>query len=198
MSDEDRIRWNRRYREGAYRERRYPNPYLEAHLEAVPRGRALDLACGSGRNSIYLAEQGFDVTGIDVSDVALTQAEQFAADAGVQVHWRQQNLLNHPELGGQTYELVVMFRFVAEALLLQLPALVAPGGYLMVEEHLRWPEERELTGPRSDRFRVAPGALQVVFEDTGLEPVVIEERLVTEPDGTTAAISRILGFRPKP
>ncbi len=64
----------------------------------VSRCRAVDLCCGSGTDAIYLARQGFDVTGIDVSPTALGQAQQKARDANVSVHWVLADVLALPEL----------------------------------------------------------------------------------------------------
>jgi SAM-dependent methyltransferase len=64
----------------------------------VSRCRAVDLCCGSGTDAIYLASQGFDVTGIDVSPTALGQAQQKASEAKVSVHWVLADTLAPPDL----------------------------------------------------------------------------------------------------
>ena len=50
-------------------------------------GKALDVACGEGRNALWLAEQGWDVTGMDFSDVAIGKAEQIAAKRSLSINW---------------------------------------------------------------------------------------------------------------
>jgi methyl halide transferase len=60
--------------------------------------RVLELGCGTGVNSVYLASQGFDVTAIDLAPTALKAAEQRAREAGVKARWIQANVLNPPEL----------------------------------------------------------------------------------------------------
>ena len=64
-----------------------PNQFLVAEVVGLPAGRAVDLACGEGRNSIWLAEQGWKVTGVDFSPVGLAKAKRFADLWGVQVAW---------------------------------------------------------------------------------------------------------------
>jgi SAM-dependent methyltransferase len=64
----------------------------------VGRCRVVDMCCGSGTDAIYLASQGFDVTGIDVSPTALSQAQQKAHDANVSVHWVLADTLAPPDL----------------------------------------------------------------------------------------------------
>lgn len=61
-------------------------PELIAHLDRHPAGRAIDLGCGTGTNLITMASQAWDVTGIDVSYLAIRQAKQKAKAAGVSVH----------------------------------------------------------------------------------------------------------------
>src|SRR5689334_8976352 len=79
----DRERWNARWRERAA-ELEDASPFLVEHAGLLgPPGKALDLAGGAGRNAIWLARRGFDVTLVDVSDVALDKAEQRAKRLGV-------------------------------------------------------------------------------------------------------------------
>jgi len=61
MSDADRERWNARYAAGEYAARTHPSPLLAAWIDRLPRGRALDVACGLGRNAIHLAAQRLNV-----------------------------------------------------------------------------------------------------------------------------------------
>lgn len=64
--------------------------------EQIPRGRAIDLGCGTGVNAIYLAQQGFDVTGVDLSAAALERARARAAETGVEVEWVQGDVTGLP------------------------------------------------------------------------------------------------------
>jgi SAM-dependent methyltransferase len=54
---------------------------------ALPPGRALDVGCGTGRDAVYLAQRGWQVTAVDVADAAIARARRRAADEGVQVQW---------------------------------------------------------------------------------------------------------------
>ncbi|MFI6322833.1 class I SAM-dependent methyltransferase [Nonomuraea sp. NPDC050556] len=58
----------------------------------LPAGRAIDLGCGTGANSVFLAEHGFDVTGVDFAPAALVKARAKAAEAGVSVDFRRDDL----------------------------------------------------------------------------------------------------------
>ena len=95
--------WDERYQTGNTPwEIGGPSPELQRVLaeEAVPAGAALDLGCGSGPNSVYLAQRGFQVTGVDVAETALERARERARQRGVTVEFRQENLASGCDLGG--------------------------------------------------------------------------------------------------
>ncbi len=154
MSEADRDKWNNRYKARQGEGLAPPSPWLVTHLPKIAPGAALDLACGRGRNALLLARSGFTVDAIDISAEGLRQARQAAQRAGVQVSWLCEDVLEDAELPRRDYQLIVMVHFLAPALLKRLPGYLAPGGWLLVEEHLRWPSPVE--GP-SERFRVGPG-----------------------------------------
>ncbi len=68
-------------------------------------GRALELGCGSGTNSVFMAERGLRVTGVDVAPVAIEQAREKAATAGVDVDWLLDDVC-HWRSGGEPFDLV--------------------------------------------------------------------------------------------
>ena len=115
-----------------------PNRFLVAELDGAEPGLALDLACGAGRNAVWLAQQGWRVTGVDFSQVALAKAVALAGSRGVEVDWVEADLLGYEPPGG--LDLVVVFY-------LQLPAderrlvlgraarALAPGGTILVVAH---------------------------------------------------------------
>ena len=65
----------------------------------IPRGRALELGCGTGTNAVFLAQQGFEVTAVDISSLAIEQARIKAAEAGVDVALLAADLVELPDLG---------------------------------------------------------------------------------------------------
>ena len=188
MSIADRKKWDQRYREGAYSSRDYPSEFLKQRLSQSKPGKALDLACGAGRNSIFLAQNGFCVDAVDVSSVGLERARERAKLLGVSVNWLNQDLLDQWKLPNERYSLIIMFRFVALDLLPVLPEILEVGGSLIIEEHLQWRDEI-VTGPTNEKFRVAPGELTRITD--GLKVLYKYEGLVTEPDGGLAALSQL-------
>lgn len=89
----DSARWNERYRESAQDWPHEPTALVAATAAALPIGTALDVACGTGRNAIYLAQQGWRVSALDFSAVAIEYARTRSAAEGVHVDWRVQDAL---------------------------------------------------------------------------------------------------------
>lgn len=94
--------WNDRYRDGNLPwDTGKPSSELQRVISrhAIRPGRALEIGCGTGTNSVWLAQQGFEVTGIDVAPLAVAQSAKRAQDAGVQVRFLVADVLQLPDLG---------------------------------------------------------------------------------------------------
>lgn len=116
-----------------------PNPQLVDRVTSLVRGSVLDVGCGEGADAVWLARQGWDVTGIDVSQVALDKAALHAADAGVEVDWQQVDLAGWTGEPG-AYDLVsAQFMYLPQPALTELYRVlgdcVAPGGTLLLVGH---------------------------------------------------------------
>jgi 2-polyprenyl-3-methyl-5-hydroxy-6-metoxy-1,4-benzoquinol methylase len=93
-SDPSRERWNRRWSgEERVHASTAPSRFLVAEVAGLPPGAALDLGCGAGRNAVWLAEQGWRVTAVDFSDVALRMARALADERRVAVEWIEADAL---------------------------------------------------------------------------------------------------------
>lgn len=79
--------WNDRYADKDLVWSAGPNELFAREVQGLKPGKAMDVACGEGRNAIWLAEQDWDVTAIDFSDVAIEKGKQIAAKRGVNVNW---------------------------------------------------------------------------------------------------------------
>jgi SAM-dependent methyltransferase len=187
MSNTDRTIWDDRYRAGAFSDRIHPSEFLVKWLPRIPPGRALDVACGAGRNSLHLAQAGFQVDAVDVSAVALKRARQSARERGLEVNWIESDL-DAGIPGDERYDLIVVMRYVNVALLESLPGRLRPGGYLVCEEHL-WTTE-DVTGPRNPRFLLQPGRLERVAST--IEVVFYDEGVHARPDGRSVALARLV------
>ena len=198
MSEADRKKWDARYAAGSHRERQ-PSRLLVEHIGLAAIGPALDVACGAGRNALFMAQRGFTVDAVDISPVGLQLGRNAADDAGLNVAWHCIDLQDNPQFPGNAYNLILMCHFVSAPLLARLPALLAEDGLLLVEQHLQYlqgpdPVADGLAGPSSARFRMAPGELlaQVQQADPQLEIVTTLEGLVSGQGTSPAALAQVV------
>lgn len=191
MAQSDRTKWNERYKSGAYAGHTLPSALLEEWIDRIPPGRALDLACGAGRNALFLAARGFDVDAVDISREALRSARNSARQSGLRVHWIEHDL-DEPLALEQGYALVLAIHYLNLPLLRQLAASLAPGGFLVCELHLL--SDVEVAGPSNPAFRVKPGELRRLA--TGLRIHLLEENIIDDPDGQPLALARLVAERP--
>ena len=113
-----------------------PNAFLVETVATLRPGKALDLGMGLGRNSIFLAQKGWDVTGIDLSDVGIAGAQERARRLGVQVKAIVADV-NRFELGVDDWDLVCVLYFIIDENMPNLHQRIAkavkPGGLVVVE-----------------------------------------------------------------
>jgi tellurite methyltransferase len=165
MSEQDRNKWDRRYAEDSQRKRAHPGELITQWIDKLPVGRALDVACGAGQKSMFLAQAGFQVDAIDVSAIGLEQAKRAAEARDLEINWIQHDL-DQPYEFGANYDLIIVMWYVDLSLIRRLCSHLAPGGYLLCEEHLACDlAGSELIGPGNPDFRVAPNALRDAVSD---------------------------------
>jgi rhodanese-related sulfurtransferase len=166
-----------------------PSPFLADVIDRIPRGRALDLAAGHGREAVFLALSGFDVEAWDHAPEALAKAHTLAARNGVTITTREENLESRSiEIPEGAFALVTCFRFLHRPLLPKMERAVAPGGHL-VYETFRIGQER-YGRPKSPRYLFQDGELKRTFPT--LEVVHYEE--IAGVEGPVMA--RLLARRP--
>jgi len=126
--------------------------------------RALDLACGTGRDAVYLAQSGFDVEAIDVLPDALERAADLARRNSVSVSVRCADLENGASIILGAYDLVTVFNFLHRPLLHGIRAAVRPNGFVVYEAFLK--ASRDAFGrPTRDSHLLNPGELAAAFAD---------------------------------
>ena len=159
MSQADLAKWDTRYRDGTYHARSYPSPFLETWLARIPgAGRALDVACGAGRNAVFLADLGCEVDAIDISPVELAKARALAAERYVNINTIEADL-EHYDLGVARYDVIVNVNYLQRSL--QLVRALKPNGWLFFQTFTDAAQE----GPRRAEFRLRPGELRAMFAD---------------------------------
>lgn len=188
MSESERMEWDRRYQTGEYRPRTRPSPFVEQWLERLPTGRALDVACGTGRNALRLAEAGYRVDAVDISQAAIERARIDGERRGITVAWQVVDL-DDARLEAAAYDLITVVRYVNRKLWPRLIEALSPNGWLLIEHHLR--TSADVGGPSSPEFRLAPQELLQAFQ--GLRIVLYEEVLETaQSDEGGSALARLV------
>lgn len=179
MSKAELEQWEKRYATNAYSPRQRASQLVLTWLDRLARGRALDIACGHGRNAIFLAEHGYLVDAIDISRHALLQAHHRAISLGLSVNWIQADL-DQIELPKGTYQVIVSSFYRIQNLAPSIVAALSPNGILLCEDHLLSPQP--VDGQLSEKHRLQPGELSALFSSLTLlhyeEGVTHEEERV--------------------
>jgi tellurite methyltransferase len=164
--EDDKIRWNKKYSAGSHSDS-IPDEFLvsafEEFLTAEPPGRALDVAGGAGRNALWLAERGWRVKLIDISDVAVRLADQRARElvAG-SLTTEVRDVSAWPDFGDGEFHLIVVFYFLDRQLFPALIRALKPGGYLVYRTYTV--EQRGFgAGPSDPRYLLEPNELREAF-----------------------------------
>ena len=139
-----------------------PAPLLRefSHL-LPPKGMALDLACGGGRNAVYLARRGLEVTGIDWSEKSLDEAKDLARKVEVQVNWIHEDLESFL-IPVAHFDVITCFYYRDPCLYSQIISALRPGGLLFYETFTREQLHFQI-GPRNLAHLLSPGELLQSF-----------------------------------
>jgi SAM-dependent methyltransferase len=190
--------WNRRYADREFVWTSEPNRFLVAEAAGLEAGRALDLACGEGRNAVWLAEHGWRVTGVDFSEVGLEKARALAAARGVQAEWVTADLRDYtPE--PQAYDLVLVFYLQVPAaerrpIVRAAASAVAPGGVFLLVAHDRRNLEHGHGGPQDPTVLYTASDVVGDLEGTSLEIERAEtvKRPVQTSEGERVALDALV------
>jgi len=180
--------WDRRYDRDDYVWHVAPNRFLPELVADLPHGRALDLACGEGRNAVWLARQGWAVTAVDFSAVGVAKGERLAADSGVTVEWVVGDVTawTPPARG---FDLVLVFY-------VQLPApdraamlghaarALAPGGRFVMVAHDRTNLTEGVGGPQDETVLPTPELVAADLGASGVDLTVDRAERITRPVDT--------------
>lgn len=185
MSRKDR--WNERYATRDLVWSAGPNRLLAEELDGVAPGRALDAACGEGRNALWLAEQGWQVTAVDFSDVAIDKARRIAARRGVDVDWQVLDLSREP-LPGESWDLVCVLYLHTDpgerdVWLPKLAAAVAPGGTFLYIGHDPSNIEHGVGGPQDPDFLLSRERVTDALTGFRIDAARVVERPVDADPG---------------
>lgn len=208
--------WDERYRSHHHLWSGQPNLRLVEQAGELTAGRALDVGCGEGADAIWLASRGWEVTGTDVSPVALERAAANAADAAdgadpeaavaTRISWRQRDLFGDDWGPFDGYDLVnsQFLHFPPEERrrsLTRLAGAVCPGGHLLVVTH--HPSDLEVPGLRPNLPELFSTAAELAalldHADWTILVAAARQRTVPGPDGQPVVIrDAVLHARRRP
>ena len=131
---EDKNRWDNKYDTEVYLFGVKPVPFLVENIHLLPKGKVLDIAMGEGRNGVYLATQGFDVVGLDISAKGLIKAHRLAEKHNVTIETRVVDLEGFT-LESTPYAVILCTYYMQRDLFKQFQSALKPGGMIVVETY---------------------------------------------------------------
>jgi tellurite methyltransferase len=187
--------WNRRWTESGWRAlERDPGAWLVQSRPLLPTGpgrRALDVACGDGRNAGYLARLGFQVDALDISDVAVAAVRAAALDLALPIRARRVDL-EQATLPAARYDVIVQLNYLQRNLFSALAQSLRPGGVLVMETFTRAHIE-ELHREMDPRFVLDRDELRTAFPSLD---VVRYQETVNDDSASPRAVASLVAQRP--
>ncbi|MEK6726529.1 MAG: methyltransferase domain-containing protein [Deltaproteobacteria bacterium] len=169
--------------------RRDPSRLLMDFIPSLTVGRALDIACGEGRNSIYLARKGFNVDAIDISDAALAKGR--AAADGLKINFIAADLeaFQIPE---DSYDLIINFNYLQRSIASDIRRGLKVGGYIIFETYTL--EQKKFGRPTNPEFLLKPNELLTMFKDLH---IIYYREGVFEEGGRKKGLASLVGEKIK-
>lgn len=130
----DKDRWNSKYETEVYLFGEKPIPFLVDNVHLLPKGKVLDIAMGEGRNGVYLATQGFEVLGLDISEKGLAKAHNLAEKNNVTIETKVVDLESFT-LEPNSYDVILCTYYMQKDLFKQFQSALKPGGMIVVETY---------------------------------------------------------------
>ena len=177
---EDKERWNKRYKEKPFRT--WVEPLLEKYVDNANVGYALDIACGEGRNTHFLAEKGFEVDAVDLSDYALSQVKN-----DPRIHKIEADL-DFYSLEKNKYDLVVNINYLNRRFFHQIKEALRPDGVVIFETFII--AHGDFDNPQNPEYLLRRNELLHAFID--LDIIYYEERLDINMRGEKTMVASLV------
>lgn len=179
----DKNIWNERWTNRDFSNGWTPDNWLVKHSNRFGRGEALDIACGRGRNALFLAESGYRVTAVDYSSVAMEQLDQEAGRLGLNVETRLCDLEKQPDLPPKEFDLIINFFYLHRPLFPLIKQHVKTDGLAIIRTFTTAGNGEPCSlGPD---MVLEPGELRSYFSDWDI--LAYEEGLEPSKKGGTLA-----------
>lgn len=160
----DRKRWDERFRGKEFAFGKEPNPFLKKYIRLLPKGKALDLAAGEGRNAVFLARNGFEVDAVDISRIGLKKAKKLAKEVGVTINTLLADL-NLFQIEKEKYDLIANFYFLSRNLIPKIKKGLKKGGRVLFETYILEQRNIGTEGPKDSKYFLKPNELLRLFKD---------------------------------
>ncbi len=160
----DRKRWNERFKKRDYALGREPNPWLKTHIRLLPKGKALDMAAGEGRNAVFLARHGWSVNAVDISEEGLKKARRLAREVGIKIRTFLSDLDSYP-IKADEYDLIADFYFLKRSLIPRMKRGLKKGGMIIFETYTLDHRSLGARGPKQAKYFLRPNELLWLFRD---------------------------------
>ena len=196
----DAAAWDARYASHEHLWSPGPNAFVEAETADLPPGKVLDLAAGEGRNAVWLAERGWQVTVVEFSRVALEKSERAATSRGVTLELVHADVTEYVPRS-RTYDLVLISYLQTveserKIWLARAADALAPGGTLLILAHDASNLEHGYGGPQDASVLASPedvaATLTAHDPELVIERAEVVERTVDNEDGTHVALDHLV------
>jgi len=158
----DQKRWDERFGEKEFALGKEASPFLKRHIALLPRGKALDIATGEGRNAVFLALHGFDVDAVDISNMGLMKARKLAKEASVKIHTLRADLDTYKIKEGQ-YDLITNCYFLKRSLIPKIKKGLKRGGKVIFETYNLEHRNLATSGPKQAKYFLKSNELLRLF-----------------------------------
>jgi len=184
----DQKRWDKRFGREEFALGKKPNAFLKKHIHLLPKGKALDIATGEGRNAVFMAEHGFEVDAVDISEKGLKKAQALAREKGVRINTFLVDLDQYQIEKGR-YDLIANFYFLKRRLIAKIKKGLRKGGKVIFETYLLEHRTLGTEGPKQAKYFLKPNELLRLFKNFRI--VFYREGIFTEGGKKKALASLI-------
>lgn len=157
--------WDQRFGVERYLYGTEPVEFLRQNLHRLPKGKALVLAAGEGRNAVWLAEQGYDVIAMDASPVGLEKAVELAEAKRVTIGTDVGDLEHGYDMGENEYDLITDFYYHNPAMMADVMRALKPGGAFVLQNFSIDQLETNRFGPKNPDYLVKPNEMLKLFDN---------------------------------
>ncbi len=187
-SEDERSHWDAFLNRAQYVYGKEPAPFLKENIHVVRPGRALDIAMGEGRNAVFMAKRGFQVDGVDISEVAIRKALRLARENHVTLTPINADL-NKYQVQPETYDLIVTINFLYRPFIPALKKGLKRGGYVIYENYTVDQLKNALGQNLRRDWLLQKGELKELFKD-------FEILVYKETDDGKDALASIVARKP--